>query len=103
MAKTQLSFRTSTSESISLSDLNRHVSMWLMTGDIANHSPKTLALRRLIGDKLLWFLRTKGYDGCDLESLRAFFYYIKHGHKEPGVRWGNPQNARPAGDRTQKD
>ncbi len=103
MQKRSLLSTFSEAENLSLSDLSRHASMWLMTGEIASHSPKTLSLRRLMTDKLLWFLRVKGHESCGLDELRLFLHYLLNGHKEPGGRWGNPQNSRPVSPCTVRD
>ena len=61
---------------------------FLMAGDIAQHTPRTLASRRERLSRLHWFLRLKEYPNCGLPELRAFFHYLNHGHKDGG-RWGN--------------
>jgi len=76
-------------------DLTRYADGWLLTCDIARHSQQTLKLRRIILDKLLWFLREKSLETCGLHELRLFFSYLNHGHEQPGGRWGNPQLTKP--------
>ena len=81
--------------SISVSDLKRYADGWFMTGEIAQHSPATLANRRLYVRNLLWFLQRKNYTSCGVSELRAFFAYFNTAHKEPGGRWGNPHENTP--------
>ena len=50
-----LTFRR-TELSVSIADLIRYADGWLLTCDIARHSEQTLKLRRIMLDKLLWFL-----------------------------------------------
>ena len=78
------------SADISTAELEHQLTGWLLDGDIRQHSPATLANRRLVGDKLLWFLREKGYAACGKQELRQFFSCITHGHGAQGGRWGNP-------------
>ena len=94
MKNSPLTFRK-TDSAVSTSDLTRYADGWLLTCDIARHSEQTIKLRRLILDKLLWFLKEKRLDTCSLHELRLFFSYLNHGHEQPGGRWGNPQQTKP--------
>ena len=69
-----------------------------MAGEIARHSVRTIANRRLIVKNFFWFLRREGYKTCGVTELCAFFVYINRGHKDPGGRWGNPQLTAPVKD-----
>jgi site-specific recombinase XerD len=68
---------------------------WILAGDIARHSPATLSARRGVIDRLCWFLEMYEIAFCDAHALRRFFKHVADGHKEPGGRWGKPQNTRP--------
>ena len=81
--------------SLATLDLARYCEGWLLACDIAEHSQQTLNLRKIVCDKLLWFLRSKEIEACGTLELRQFFSYLKHGHEQPGGRWGNPQQTRP--------
>ena len=81
--------------SLATLDLARYCEGWLLACDIAEHSEQTLKLRKIICDKLLWFLHSKNLAECGTLELRQFFSYLKHGHEQPGGRWGNPQQTRP--------
>lgn len=99
MKNSALSF-TKSDPRISVSELERQAEGWLLAGDIDQHSPATLTIRRDLIHKLVWFLRYKEFDGCGVMELRHFFAYITHGHKEPGGRWGNPRLTNPVRPRT---
>jgi integrase/recombinase XerD len=66
-------------------------------------SPNTIAIRRIFIQNLLWFLHEKGYSKCDTLALRQFFYYLNHGHEEPGGRFGLPHLNKPVRPVTVKD
>ncbi len=68
---------------------------WLLTGDLAHHSRNTLANRRFVADKLLWFFSTRGITTCGLPELRDFMAYLVHGHEDAGGRWGSPRCTHP--------
>ena len=93
-------FSKSDGVSISVTDLERYADGWLLTGEIDQHSSRTLEARRSILDKLLWFLRQKQYTCCSTLELRQFLAYVTNGHKEAGGRWGNAQQTKPVRPRT---
>jgi site-specific recombinase XerD len=86
-----------------LSGLQRYADGWIMAGEIARHSERTIGNRRMVLKNLFWFLRREDYESCGLLELRSFFVYINRGHKDPGGRWGNPQQTTPVKARTVKD
>lgn len=116
MAKRSHSFSNSSSEnarqvlsggtsepSLPVAQIKRIVSSYILMGDIAQHSnATTIAKRELLG-KLLWFLDHKEIEECDRHALAAFLHYVRHGHEEPGGRWGNPRMTRPTKPRTAKN
>ena len=71
---------------LSLAEIERNGEGWLLDGEIRRHSKTTLTNRRLIIDKLLWFLRERKYATCALLELRQFLAYISRGN-EDGGRW----------------
>jgi site-specific recombinase XerD len=58
-------------------------------------SPGTIANRKLVAEKLVWFLRRQGYERCGSRELRAFFLYLNNAHQSPEGRWGNPRHREP--------
>jgi site-specific recombinase XerD len=84
-----------TDSALSPADIARNAEGWLLDGEIRQHLAATLANRRLILDKLLWFLHNKPYATCGLLELRQFLAYVGRGN-ERGGRWGNAQVTRAA-------
>lgn len=99
MQKTAHRFANSDA-TISVSELARYADGWFLDGEIRQHSKTTLASRRLIVSKLLWFLRQREYTTCGVLELRQFLAYISRGHEEKGGRWGNRLMTRPVRPRT---
>ena len=97
MQKTPLSLTKSASAdplvitSFSTADLASYADGWLLDGEIRQHSAQTRGFRRMMLDKLLWFLREKEYALCGKAELRAFLAYLSTGHTAEGGRWGNTQ------------
>jgi site-specific recombinase XerD len=83
-------------QGLSARKLSELVTTWQLDGEIARHSPQTLALRRLIFGKLAWFMTDRESTDCDSILLRHFLEYVANGHRDPRGRWGNPQNNRAA-------
>jgi len=90
MQKTAHRF-TDSDTSLGISELDRHAQGWLLDGEIRQLSPNTLYARRLLVEKLLWFLRQRKYPTCGTLELRHFLAYIGNGHEDPNGRWGNAQ------------
>lgn len=80
---------------ISVADLARYAEGWLLDGEIRQHSKATIGTRRIIVEKLLWFLRRREYSVCGILELRQFLVYLTRGHEEAGGRWGNTANSKP--------
>ena len=93
-------FQKTDGATVSVNDLERYAEGWLLSGEIDQHSSRTLDARRSIVDKLLWFLRQKQHACCGTMELRQFLAYVTNGHKEEGGRWGNSQQTRPVRPRT---
>lgn len=102
MQKTPLSFGVSETD-LALPQLEQFAEGWLLDGEIRQHSPQTRAVRRIVLDKLLWFLRERGAASCGGIELRRFLAYVSTGHREEGGRWGNPSLTRQVRPRTVKD
>jgi len=94
MAKAPLRFQKPDAE-ISVQELGIGTSDWLANGEFADLSPQTLATRRFLLTKLVWFLNEQGMSSCGPREIRAFFNYLKHAHEGPEGRWGNPQLRNP--------
>jgi integrase/recombinase XerC len=90
MRKTQLTL----TNSLPVGELARNIQGWLLDGEVRQHSPNTLARRRIVTEKLIWFLRHKELEQCGAPELRAFLAYLGNGHETEGGRWGNPQLTR---------
>jgi|SRR5579871_5190753 len=70
----------------------RHLAGWLLDGKIRQLSSGTLANRKLIVEKLIWFLKQNEQEECGSTQLKQFFAYISMGHEVEGGRWGNEAN-----------
>lgn len=93
MRKTALTL-TSFLPALTAGELSRYADGWLLDGEIRQHSPQTLALRRLILSKFLWFVRGQECAQVGALEVRQFLAYLTRGHDEAGGRWGNAQNTR---------
>ncbi|SRR5258708_4144143 len=85
---------------LSPADVQRYADGWLLSGEIDQHSHRTLDSRRSIIQKLLWFLQQKEIAQCDTLALWRFLAYLTNGHKDGRGRWDNPQLTRPVRPRT---
>lgn len=85
---------SSPTASILTAELPRHVEDWLLDCDYRQHSSRTIETRRVVTDKLLWFLLHHGHASCGLSELRQFLAYLRRGHENPEGRWDNKQNPR---------
>jgi integrase len=89
--------------------LARHVEGWIADGQYRMLSKQSLATRRLVAEKLLWWLRRERIALVDTSALRGFLAYLVTGHEAEGGRWENEANshrhrkARPATVRTYFD
>jgi site-specific recombinase XerD len=81
---------TRTACSLPVSELERNGQGWLLDGEIRQHSQATLTLRKIILDKLLWFLTDQKCTAIGTLELRQFIVYLSRGHEQEGGRWGNP-------------
>lgn len=91
MFDSPLPCKTSSGDTLRVKDLESYASDWLLDGEIAHHSPKTIENRRLYVKNLLWFLKRQGYEYVGTHELKQFIRYFHTGHTEEGGRWGSPQ------------
>ncbi|MEO7718736.1 MAG: site-specific integrase [Capsulimonas sp.] len=75
-------------DSLSISDLKKYQSSWLLDCELRHHSQATLSNRRLFLDKLIWFAERSKYAQVGLCELKAFFVHFHSGHSAQGGRWG---------------
>jgi site-specific recombinase XerD len=68
----------------------RLVEDWLADCQIRQHSARTLELRRMLAERLLWFLEEQNAAQCSRAEMRRFFAYLSNGHNDGG-RWGKSQ------------
>jgi site-specific recombinase XerD len=81
---------------LSVSDLEYHAANWLLDSEVRQLSPNTTYSRKLVTDKLVWFLRQRELVRCGPAELRAFLAYLSTGHTQPEGRWGDGDQAAPA-------
>lgn len=93
MKKTPLLFEKAEA-TISTADLEYHARNWLFECDFRGLSKTTLAIRRFVVDKLLWFLRSRELPRCGKSELQQFLSYVRNGHEDEQGRWGNAQMRR---------
>jgi site-specific recombinase XerD len=76
-------------------DVARHLSGWLLDSEYRNLSARTVDSRRMVADKLLWYLRRHGLATCGPAEIRAFLTYVAKGGSGAEGRWGTGRPARP--------
>jgi hypothetical protein len=86
---------TKTEAALPTAEIERNVQGWLLDSEIRQHSPATLAVRKIVLEKLLWFLEKHSLACCATLELRRFLSYLMRGHEEKGGRWGNSRLSRP--------
>jgi site-specific recombinase XerD len=80
---------------VSLAALMQYAHGWLLDSEIRQHSSRTLDNRRLVLNKLFWFLQQHEYAVCNTLVIRQFLAYLSNGHEQPGGCWGNPHLTKP--------
>lgn len=93
MQKTSHSFTVSLQSDISASALpaarlESAVESFLLAGDINEHSRRTLESRRERLSWFVWWVQRENVQAIDKDAVRRFLQYLRHGHKEPGGRFG---------------
>jgi site-specific recombinase XerD len=94
---------SSLGSSITTAVLQRAINDWLLDCEYRLYSPKTLDAKRCFLKNLIWFLEHRGYSSCGSRELKEFLYYLRHGHEEPGGRFGNKWLNKPVRPETVKD
>ena len=87
MRKTPLSSMVSSQAAepaIAVSRLTTYVSGWLLSCELAQHSPSTLQTRRWFMDKLLSFMNERRCAECSVVELREFLHLLSG--RRPGGR-----------------
>jgi site-specific recombinase XerD len=87
---------------LTIPELERHAQDWLFDGEYRNHAQTTIAGKRDVIKKLIWFLSTRQLQQCGVAELRQFLAYVANGHTDPNGRWGNPNLKKPVRPRTVK-
>lgn len=93
---------SATSDSLTVSEIRDLAQAWIDDGEVRQLSPATLSERRLVTQKLLWFLKDRELRDCCTRELRSFLAYCSRGHEEERGRWGNDQCRRQVKPRTIK-
>jgi len=80
-----------------------YVEDWLSDCQYRQHSKTTIATRRIMMDKVAWFLAQKKFESIGYREIKQFFSYLANSHTLPEGRWNNPKMNRPVRPRTVKD
>jgi site-specific recombinase XerD len=81
--------------SVPVTELRSCAAEYLLHCEHLQQSPRTLEAREMFLRNLLWFLERRRFAVCGVAELRQFFHYLRHGHEEPGGRWGQPRLTTP--------
>ncbi len=76
---------------------------WLVDAEYRRLSLQTIAFRRNLAEKLIWFIEHRALSKFSTLEARQFLMYLDTGHQESSGRWGNhnlKQTVRPATLRT---
>lgn len=90
----------SLTSSLPADQIGRWADGWLLSGEISQHSPRTLDSRRTILEHLEWLAIERRWTEIGTHEIRAFLAYCAGDHTGDGGRWGNPRSAAPARPRT---
>ena len=82
-AETKRGNRPAKSKALSVSDLEREAQAWFLDGEIRQLSKNTLALRRVLLDRFLRYLREHDYTLVDRDAVRAFFIHLTERQLRP--------------------
>jgi integrase/recombinase XerC len=77
----------SSPDCLSIDELREQIEGWALDAQNRHHSPRTLAQRRFIAGRLLWWLTHTGRTHCGRNELRGFFGYLYNAHETPAGRW----------------
>lgn len=76
-------------ETLTFSEVCNLADAWILDGETAQRSPRTIEERKALREKLIWFLNHNGHDECGTIEMRNFLAYVATGHLRKGGRWGN--------------
>jgi integrase/recombinase XerC/integrase/recombinase XerD len=79
---------------VSVRALERHVEGWLLDGEIRQLSRRTLAERRILLRRFVWFVNQQEFESVGKGELRAYLGYL-YGAHEQGGRWGDARRTKP--------
>ena len=102
MRKTELRFikTEGARDSLQLPQFVQAAKDWLFDCEYRQHSTSTIATRRIVTDKLSWFLDQRACEQCGTSEVRQFLAYLNRGHQDAEGRWGNSRFNKPVRPRT---
>ncbi len=74
--------------SVPVADLEAAAQGWIVDCQYRRLADQTVSGRRIVTDKLLWWLAREGRDACGPTDLKRFLSYVSAA--QPQGRWGNP-------------
>jgi hypothetical protein len=72
------------SDWLSTDALEQEIADWITDGRLRGYTAASLANRRQVSGKLLWFLRERGKRRCGPEEVIAFLEYLATAHADGG-------------------
>lgn len=96
-------FLTPSRAALATEELAKVAEDWFLDCEYRAHSPETIQTRRVFLKNLGWFLQHRVHASCGTPELKEFFHYLRHGHEEPGGRWGKKQFSKTVRPETVKD
>lgn len=75
--------------------LEENIEYWLLDSEISQLSPNTMALRRTLIGRFLWFLHEKGYSTCNPLVIREFLAYLTAPTAAGEGRWRTGRSTQP--------
>jgi site-specific recombinase XerD len=82
-------------DSLTLVELEGQLLSWHLDCEIRQLSKGTLANRKMVAEKLLWFLQQRELDQCGPHEMRLFLAYLNTAHEKPEGRWGDARRRKP--------
>jgi site-specific recombinase XerD len=76
---------------------------WILDCQYRQISRETIANRKVLLSKFIWWLRTHELPRCGTAEIKRFLAYVATGHNDPEGRWGNSRMVKPVRPRTVKD
>ena len=77
--------------SVSLTQLQfqQFSSTWFVDSEYRRLSQQTLAFRRILVEKVAWFIQNRAIAQFGTMEIRQFLMYLSTGHLDAEGRWGN--------------